>query len=256
MIRRIINAMPNNDWSADTYEKHARFVSDYGLALVDVLNPKPGERILDLGAGDGVLTQEIAARGAAVVGFDASPEFVHAGLAKGLDFRLGDAEALAFEEEFDAVFTNAALHWMKDEHSVAGGVYRALKPGERFVGEFGGHGNIAAVVVALHAVLEKRGINGPNSTPWYFPTAAEYEGVLVKAGFEVLDIALIPRPTILSTDMAGWLSTFAESFMVRLCPHDHAEAMAEAVDLLRPILCDSAGNWTADYVRLRFSAVK
>ncbi len=147
--------------------------------MLELLDPKPGERILDLGCGDGVLTEKIVAAGAAVVGVDASAEMIDAARRRGLDARVGDGAQLGFAREFDAVFSNAALHWMKrDPDAVIAGVARALKPGGRFAGELGGHGCVAAITVALFAVLARRGASGSLESPWYFPTVADYRARL------------------------------------------------------------------------------
>jgi SAM-dependent methyltransferase len=229
-------------------------VPELGSAVLALLAPRPGERILDLACGDGRLTERLAAAGAAVVGVDAAPAMVAAARARGLDARVMSAERLTFDLEFDAVFSNAALHWMTRPDPVLAGVRRALRPGGRFVGEFGGHGNTAAIVTALIAVLARRGIDGAALSPWYYPTAAEYRERLDAAGFAVDSIELIPRPTPLPTGMAGWLETFAESFFTSFAPDERARLREDVVELLRPALCDSRGNWTADYVRLRFAA--
>ena len=241
-------------WRAEQYAHHAAFVPALGAPLVDRLDPRPGERILDLGCGDGVLTSQIAARGAVVLGIDASAEMLAAAHARGLDVRLLDAQQLPFDSEFDGVFTNAVLHWIKNADAVVQGVARALKPGGRFVGEFGGHTNIAAITVALRAVLPKYGIAAP--TDWYYPTADEYRRRLETAGLTVEDIALIPRPTPLPSGMSGWLDTFRGTILAALPEPQRTEAKAELIDLLRPALCDDQGRWTADYVRLRFTALK
>ena len=155
------------------------------------------------------------------------------------------------------MFSNAALHWMKaDPDAVIIGVARALRPGGRFVGELGGHGNVAAVAVALIAALARRGIDGAARFPWYFPTPAAYRSRLERGGFRVEPIELIPRPTPLATGMAAWLETFADPFLRGMAPSDKALVRAEVVEMLRPVLCDENGNWCADYVRLRFAAVK
>ncbi len=243
-----------NTWQPDIYDRNARFVSDLGSPVLAMLQPSPGERILDLGCGDGVLTEKIAASGAIVVGVDASEAMVAAARQRGIDARLANGHSMRFEREFDAVFSNAALHWMREPDAVLAAVSRALKPGGRFVAELGGHGCVAAIIVALEAVLARRGINGAAHIPWYFPTAADYRARLERAGFTVDYIELIPRPTPLPTGLEGWLDTFAENLLKPLQPADRKRAVAEAVELLRPVLCDERERWTADYIRLRFSA--
>jgi len=241
-------------WSAADYARNAGFVPALGGPVVDLLDPRPGERILDLGCGDGALTAEIAARGAAVTGLDASPELIAAARARGLSVSLGDAQRLAFDGRFDAVFTNAALHWMPDQAAVAAGVRRALVPGGRFVGEFGGHGNVAAIVTALLAALARHGVDGAARLPWTFPTAAEFAALLAGEGFEVATIALVPRPTPLPTGLAGWLETFANPFLGGLDAAARDDVLVTAAALCAPSLRDRSGGWTADYVRLRFAA--
>jgi trans-aconitate methyltransferase len=244
------------EWKADRYAEHAHFVPTLGQAVLDLLNPQAGERVLDLACGDGVLSEKIKASGATVVGVDGSADMVAAAENRGIDAQVMDGFNLTFNSEFDAVFSNAALHWMKrDPNAVIAGVRRALKPGSRFVGEMGGHGNVAAIVVALVAVLERRGIaNAAANSPWYFPTVDDYRARLEQAGFGVEYIELIPRPTPLPTDMGGWLKTFAMPMIKVLPQPDHAAALDEVVELLRPALCDEKGRWTADYIRLRFLA--
>ena len=194
--------------------------------------------------------------GCTVVGVDASANLIEAARARGLDARVIDGERLAFAGEFDAVFSNAALHWMKRADDVIDGVWRALKPGGRFVAEFGGHGCVAKLVSALSAALARRGIDGERVNPWYFPTVEDYRQRLAARGFGIAWIALIPRPTPLPGDVAGWLETFALSFSGALPEKDRPNFLAEVQEALRPQLCDAAGNWTADYVRLRFAAIK
>ncbi len=241
-------------WESERYARNARFVADLGEPLIALLAPQPGERILDLGCGDGALTEKLAASGASIVGVDAGPDMIEAARRRGLDARVADGRALAFDHEFDAAFSNAALHWMNDPDAVIQGVARALKPGGRFIGEMGGHGNIAAICVALVTVLGRRGIDGLAALPWYYPSPAEYRERLERGGFAVDYIELIPRPTPLPTGMAAWLETFGET-LLRLVPaDDRIAARDEVVETLRPFLCDTAGRWTADYVRLRFTA--
>ena len=246
------------EWNSARYEQNARFVSDLGQPVLDLLNPQPGEHILDLGCGDGALTEKLVAVGANVVGVDSSPDMVAAAKRRGLDARIADAYELPFKAEFDAVFSNAAMHWMKrDPDAVVRGVHRALKPGGRFASEMGGFGNVAAITVALHTALGDFGVKTPASyNPWYFPTPDEQRQRLEAAGFRVDYIELIPRPTSLRTGMRGWLETFAIPFTKAL-PEDQRVVFLDAVtERLRPALCDVRENWTADYVRLRFLARK
>lgn len=241
-------------WSADGYARNARFVADLGLPVLELLAPKTGEDILDLGCGDGALTIRIAASGARVRGLDASPELVDAACARKLNVALGDGHALPFSEEFDAVFSNAALHWMLRPGEVVAGVRRALRPGGRFVGEFGGFSNVAAITTALRMALIAGGRNGLEIQPWYFPSPADYRQLLEEHGFSVQMIELIPRPTPLPTGMAGWLQTFGSPFLDHLDETQRPTAIARTIELLRPALCDNQGQWIADYVRLRFKA--
>lgn len=244
-------------WEAARYATNARFVADLGASVVELLAPTAGERILDLGCGDGALTETLVGLGCRVVGVDAGPDMVEAARARGLDARLGDGQALPDlgESDFDAVFSNAALHWMPDPDAVIRGVRRVLRPGGRFVGEFGGHGNVAAILVALLAALEAQGVDGRPEIPWYFPTTDAYRERLEHHGFVVQSIELIPRPTPLPTDMSGWLSTFAEGFFRALPEAKRGPARHHVIALLEPCLRDDRGRWTADYVRLRFKAV-
>ncbi|MEO1066277.1 MAG: class I SAM-dependent methyltransferase [Pseudomonadota bacterium] len=244
----------SQSWTATGYIKNASFVPAYGAPLLDILKPQAGERILDLGCGDGVLTVKLVEAGADVVGVDASQDMLNKAVERGLTVHHMDGQALTFESEFDAVFTNAALHWMKDPDAVVQGVKRALKPGGRFVGEFGGHTNVAALVTALLAALDKIGIDGRTKNPWYFPTPAAYQKRLEAHGFEVEKIALVPRPTPLPTGVEGWFATFANAFLDGVTDDQKSVVLKDAIALVKPSLCDDEGNWTADYVRLRFAA--
>jgi trans-aconitate methyltransferase len=179
---------------------------------------------------------------------------VAAARARGLDARVIDGQRLSFTAEFDAVFSNAALHWMRDQDAVLAGVRRALRPGGRFVAEMGGHNNTAAIMVAISAALARRGIDAQRHNPWCFPSAEAYRAKLEGAGFAVREIAIVPRPTHLTGGIEAWLDAFCEPFFAPVPATDRAAARAEVIDLLRPILVDETGRWIADYVRLRFRA--
>jgi trans-aconitate methyltransferase len=250
--------MSTQTWNPAGYAANAGFVPALGQPVLDLLQPQAGERILDLGCGDGVLTEKLAAMGVQVVGVDSSAEMVNATKARGLDARVMDATALTFDNEFDGVFSNAVLHWVKNDPDAAiAGAYRALRRPGRFVGELGGHGCVAAVNLALIVCLEKRGIrNAAAVTPWYFPTVDDYTARLERAGFKAESVQLIPRPTPLPTGMRGWLETFANPFCAVLSSEERSGYLEEATNMLRPVLCDEQGRWTADYMRLRFVARK
>jgi len=243
-------------WDPERYARNARFVAELGQPVVELLAPRPGERILDLGCGDGALTEQLVGMGCHVIGVDASAAQTAAARGRGLDVRVVDAEHLDFHTAFDAVFSNAALHWMKRADAVIAGVWEALVPGGRFVAECGGAGCVAAIAGALRAGLARRGIDGSALDPWYFPTVADYQARLEACGFAVEYIALIPRPTPLPGDIVAWLETFAESFTAPLPVDQRGEFLAEVRDALRPQLYDVNTGWTADYVRLRFKAHK
>ena len=247
---------PSQTWDPEGYARHARFVSDLGMPVVELLAPRPGERILDLGCGDGVLTKKLQDMGCEVIGVDGSAAQVEATRSLGIDARVMDGYELSFENEFDAVFSNAVLHWMKRPEVVVARVWHALKPGGRFVAECGGHGCIAKIERALLDGLQRRGIDGSAFHPWYYATPDEYRHHLETQGFKVNYIALIPRPTPLPGDILGWLETFAQSFTAPLPVQERAGFLNDVREELRPQLCDAAGQWTADYVRLRFAAEK
>ncbi|HWE49757.1 MAG TPA: class I SAM-dependent methyltransferase [Bryobacteraceae bacterium] len=247
------------NWSAAGYAANAHFVPALGQPVLELLEPRACERILDLGCGDGTLTEKLIAAGAQVIGIDSSPDMIAAARARGIDAREMDARALPFAGEFDAVFTNAALHWIRDDPDAPiAGAFSALKSGGRFVGEMGGHACVGAITVALLAALEKRGVKNPAGwIPWYFPTAAEYEARLRNAGFVPQSVQLIPRPTPLPAGMRGWLETFANPFCAAIPESDHGSFLDQVTAPLEPVLRDrEGGRWTADYTRLRFAAIK
>jgi len=240
-------------WNTKSYQSDTGFVSKYGEGVVEWLDPKPGERILDLGCGDGKLTGKISESGAEVVGVDSSPSFIESAKSVGLDAHLMDGQSLQFDSEFDAVFTSAALHWMLEPQKVVDGVKRALKPGGRFVGEFGAFGNVAAVSSAMRAVGDAMGGNVALAGPWFFPTTEQYRDILEASGFEVRDIISFARPTPLPNGMKAWLGVMRAPFFEQFGRREE-EAYEKVLSALKPSMCDHKGKWFADYVRLRFSS--
>ena len=214
-------------WSAQRYAETAHFVPALGAPVLESLATSPGERILDLGCGDGVLTEKIVAAGATVVAVDGAPDMVAAARARGLDARVMAGQNLTFDREFDAVFSNAALHWIRPPEAVLAGVRRSLKPGGRFVAEMGGHNNTAAIIVALSAVLARYGLDAHRLSPWYFPSAEAYRKKLESAGFSVEEITVVPRPPALPTGVEPWLDMFAENFLGAVPESDRLRARAE-----------------------------
>jgi trans-aconitate methyltransferase len=243
-------------WNPKSYAANARFVSALGEPLLELLAAKPGELILDLGCGDGALTEKIAGLKCRVYSVDASFAQVEAAKKRGLDALVMDGHQLCFKERFDAVFTNAALHWMKQPERVIAGAWSSLKTEGRFIGEFGGKGNVAIIQSALHAAMWKRGIDPLAIDPWYYPAPEEYAQLLTAGGFTMNYMEVIPRPTRLPGDILAWLEVFAQPFTKSVRESERPEFLQEIRSRLEFGLRDSEGNWIADYVRLRFRAVK
>ncbi|WP_174297379.1 class I SAM-dependent methyltransferase [Sphingomonas bacterium] len=244
-------------WDPAAYAANAAFVPAMGGPVLDLLAPRPGERILDLGCGDGVLTARIVEAGATAVGVDGSPEMVAAARARGIDAHVVDAQVLPFGPEFDAGFTNAALHWMLDRGGVARGVFAALKPGGRFVGELGGHGNVRAIWAAVHAELAARSHPIREQDAHWYPTVEAFAATYAAAGFTDIEARLIPRPTPLPTGVAGWVATFRSGLMdVERLSADEQASIGAAVERRCEVDLHGPDGWVADYVRLRFSMRK
>jgi SAM-dependent methyltransferase len=249
-----------NRWSPADYARNAAFVPRLGDAVLQLLDPKPGELILDVGCGDGVLTERIVGAGAHVIGIDSSEEMVEAARARGIDAFVADAEQMDVERfgAFDAVFSNAALHWMLDPDAVACGIFRALRDGGRFVGEMGGEGNLLILRTALREELKARSYVMPDSDPSWYAGAEEFTRLYHITGFCDVRADLIPRPTPLPGGAADWIKTFRAGVMdVAMVPEFEREDVAAAVEArVAPQLQQPDGSWCADYVRLRFSMKK
>jgi SAM-dependent methyltransferase len=233
-------------WDAGDYARVGAFVAELGGAALDLLDPQPGERILDVGCGEGTLTKKIIERGAIVLGIDNSPEMIAAARANGIDAVQLPAEDMQFFAEFDAAFSNATLHWVLQKEQAARAIFRALKPGGRFAGEMGGEGNLKKLREALDEELIIRGYVPPvEATNWY-ASPDEFAAVYEAAGFEQIDARLIERPTPIEHGVAAWVTTFRRGWL------DRAEVPdAERAEIAAAV-ADRVGSNIADYVRLRF----
>jgi trans-aconitate methyltransferase len=248
-------------WDAELYDDKHAFVFQYGESVLELLAVKPAERILDLGCGTGDLANQMQQLGAVVVGIDASPDMVAKAKSKfpRLDFSVVDATSFHFDEPFDAAFTNATLHWIKNADAVIQNVYSCLKPGGRFVGEFGGKGNNQLMMAAAAAVLKKHGyVKDSFILPWYYPSTAEYATKLEAGGFRVTFATHFDRPTLLQGGRDGmikWFNMFGSSIFGQIPAAELAQILNEITDLLQPT-SEIDGQWYADYKRLRFIAIK
>jgi trans-aconitate methyltransferase len=252
----------HNEWDAAHYDQHISYVSRLGAGLIDLLQPKAGERILDLGCGTGELAYQISRSGAKVLGLDSSASMVAEAKRKfpELDFIQGDGQSFDLQEAagVDAIFSNAALHWMKQPELAAASMYRALAPGGRLVAEFGGKHNVGRLAWAIQQAVANFGVDGASRHPWYFPSIGEYGSLLEAAGFQVKVMEWFERPTPLDDGergLANWLDAFAAMFFTGLSEEQRREAYQRCEELLRPDLWQGT-HWVADYCRLRVIAVK
>ncbi|HEX8640683.1 MAG TPA: class I SAM-dependent methyltransferase [Allosphingosinicella sp.] len=251
-------------WSPVDFAQNGRFVPELGVPALQLLDPQPGELILDVGCGDGALTARIVEAGARVIGLDSSPEMVEAARARGIDAFLADAETLDLAGQaqrfgqFDAVFSNAALHWMLDADAVASGIFAVLKDGGRFAGEMGAAGNLAVLRGALRDELTARGYSLPEQDPQWYPAVEEFTRLYCLAGFAEVRAQRIERPTDLPGGIATWVKTFRSGFLdVAMVPEWARDEVAVAVETRAAgALRKADGSWFADYVRLRFSMRK
>jgi trans-aconitate methyltransferase len=251
----------DKQWNTALYDGRHSFVWKYGEDVIELLAPMQGERILDLGCGTGHLTSLIAAAGAEVLGVDKSPRMIESAKENypELEFIESDATTLGFNSEFDAVFSNATIHWIKDQHALASAIWRSLKPGGRFVAEFGGKGNLSAVRQALKRAMSNIGHQITNGgLERYYPSKGEYATLLESAGFRVTNAVHFERPTKLENGERGlrdWLATFADNILDRLTPEERNEVFLDVESQLRNELFRE-GSWFADYRRIRIVAIR
>jgi trans-aconitate methyltransferase len=246
-------------WNAEHYDTKIGYVSRLGIGVVELLAPQPNESILDLGCGTGDLAHVMLQNGANCTGIDQSAEMIEQAKAKypGITFVVADGHRFRLEEQVDAVFSNAALHWMNEPERVIQSVRLALRDGGRFVAEFGGKGNIETIYQVICSVLNDLGVDAKTRNPWYFPSIGEYSGLLEKHGFEVRYMELYDRPTPLDdgdNGLSHWLSAFAGMFFEGLTLEQRQAAYTSCEQRLKSELFQG-NRWVADYRRLRFSAV-
>ncbi|RXJ93529.1 SAM-dependent methyltransferase [Malaciobacter molluscorum] len=244
----------SNNWNANKYKKHANFVSNLALPVVELLNPKEGEKILDLGCGEGTLALEIKKSGAEVIGVDLSENMVEKTKSKGIEASVKSVTNLDFQNQFDAVFSNAVLHWVKNSELAIQKINQALKKEGRFVAEFGGYGNIKSLTDAMQIVFNNHSL-GEFNNPWVFFSDIEYKKLLENNGFKVEYIELIPRLTQID-DITNWLDVFANGITQNLTNEEKIIFKKEVKELLKEKQYNQIDGWSADYVRLRVKAIK
>jgi 2-isopropylmalate synthase len=244
-----------NQWNPKTYNKHTSFVSALALPVVDLLNPQKEENILDIGCGDGTLAVEIERRGAKVIGVDMSAEMINVCKSSGIEAYVGSVTALSYTNIFDAVFSNAMLHWVKDARGAVQNMAKSLKVGGRFVCEFGGEGNAYHLVSAMETVFAHHPEFGVFDNPWYFPSVETYTSLLESEGFIVEYIEIIPRPTPMD-DIANWLDIFANGVTSDLSVKQYEMFKKEVIEILKTKIYSEEEGWMLDYKRLRVKAVK
>lgn len=248
--------MSKQSWNASEYVKHASFVPAMASDVVGLLNPKEGEAILDVGCGDGELTKILQEKGCSVIGVDSSPSMIEMAKNRGIESYVMDGHNIPYQNKFDAVFSNAALHWLTQPEEVIKGAYLALKENGRFVAELGGKGNVAALLKAMQEVFDENTDFGQFHMPWFFPSVEEYQGLLEQAGFHVKYIELIERPTPLKSGVEKWLEIFAEGITSHLGQDQQTAFLGSVKSKLLSVLYTEQNGWVADYVRLRFEATK
>ena len=247
--------MQKDNWNPNLYKKSAAFVSKLAMPVVDLLDPKEGERILDLGCGEGELAIEISKRGSIVEAVDFSARMVQAAKARGINAKIMSATNLTYENKFDAVFSNAVLHWVLEPKTAIKNINKALKERGRFIAEFGAEGNVANIVNAMKRVFKKHPEFKEYKDIWYFPTISEYKKLLEENGFRVEYIKSIPRATSID-DINNWIDLFTKDLTKSLNNEQIKIFKSEVKEILKKSNYSKKEGWIADYVRLRVKAIK
>lgn len=248
-------------WNSNLYDGNHSFVSKLGQGVLELLSPIEGEQILDVGCGTGDLAYQIAQHGAVVTGIDASENMIQQARNKypKIEFATQNILELEYQNEFDAAFSNAALHWVKQPKQALKSIYNSLKPEGRFVAELGGKGNVKLITDEIITQLKKQGIPyTPEQFPWYFPSIAEYSSLMEEIGFKVTFAYHFDRPTHLEGDdgLRNWIEMFAGSMFEQSTSESDKEQVITNVDnSLRDILFKD-NQWIADYKRLRVIGIK
>ena len=243
-------------WRSAQYARYTGVIADLATDLIDLLDPQPGQKVLDVGCGDGAFSNHIRARGAEVVGIDPAPDLVRSARLRGIEAHVCAAQDFTQQNVFDKAVSNAVFHWILAPRPALEAVFRALRPGGRFVGELGGEGNIASVMRILEPLLAARGIEFAARNPWNFPSAESWKAELEATGFEIEAVELFERPTPLPTSFGDWIDTFANVLLAGLDASARSELEQEAEAAGEQILRQPDGTWVLDYVRLRFIAIK
>ena len=255
IVEKMKKIKEKNKWNPKTYNKHTAFVSQLALPVVDLLNPQEGEKILDVGCGDGTLAVEMECRGAKIIGVDMSAEMIEACKSRGVEAYVGSVTDLSYDNEFDAVFSNAMLHWVQDAKSAVQNIAKSLKSDGRFVCEFGGEGNALILITAMQEVFDRYDDFGDFHNPWYFPNVKEYRTLLESEGFSVEYIEIIPRPTPMD-DISNWLDIFANGVTSHLSVVQFEVFKKEVTEILEKKIYSEEEGWMLDYKRLRVKAIK
>ncbi|MDQ0229346.1 class I SAM-dependent methyltransferase [Metabacillus malikii] len=249
-----------DSWNPSLYDAKHSFVSKFGQSIIELLKPSKDERILDIGCGTGDLTNRIATQTAYTLGIDFSERMITQAKQKypNIPFQVCDATNMNFSDEFDAVFSNAALHWIKPPHKALTCIHSSLKTGGRFVAEFGGKGNVQLIIASIEKQLTEHGFaDNLHDNPWFFPSLGEYTSMMELYGFRVVFAQHFDRPTPLVNDegMTSWLMMFANCFFKGINDSLKQEIITKVVEDLSPVLCKD-GVWIADYKRLRVVGIK